>query len=1151
MSFIAGIGFPLLDARTSAVISLLLILKPFNKFLYGACQVSLNHYKLYLEQVFQLAETLVIKSEDSARIINDRIRQLHGANSVDQTNPASWKYYLNLSGIYHPTDKKIIITSLDTRQEIEFSAANLVLHTATAKAYAYGTRYYRELVSLNPDEEQLILGVLYPVKITEAIKAPDFSVLGYPSHLVEGNEEELIPSINLWLENYRTRWYNVQYNNGHNLYLANTLGRLYQELVPLIITLRKKACKTSQAHSYHIREYLASHGMLDEYLDYMTKKQALFFYRNINYLERNAGKVETFNWILEKVLSDRDIPVNEVNLAQDDTDMLTQGRTANRFARQDLNKSLSADTSAAAFYTLAELLSKESNQAPGNDAYVRQNIKEIDETVSRSKTNFMKTKVLESRMIDYTDAGLYSIQDVALDHWCYMSANGSYSAVINFTDRLSNQNIAIPNHVAFLYYLYAFAQVNDIPLETVPEFTVTRIARDPVPDAADLAKVVDKKYVTEEELNYLLSLHTPLTSAISNSAFNDLIKKVHISYKAENMFAFLQNHIYKRALIKNASLRMYKAQRVVSPHMGKKFTEVFKAVGLPVETYGKDEWANVLKVVYEQATGIELNLTDNKAAMQSAMIKLFLKLSSYSIQFLSEINRSTIRSINWSAMRMGDIDHVGHDLKRVKLVVIQLIKKFTKSHDYRPIWLESLLLKFYTFNTIDLGFININLNTWKMRPVIRKLIDMGRIRLDARQSETCLLANPEGLDQFKPYFDLDITERHKVRDIYTNRVTDEDYIPIVDIDDNEFLPHNIDVGYHRQHSNIMDGWTHFYVPKSFEFRTDREFTDLYPAFESNFGDFESNRAFRPFVGFIRGKKSFKLTPGAVEQTSKAFKYSGGLRYNPGFGYSDNLDQDTDLGDFRYVFIDQEIGNMTMQYDVRELTFQYNVDWRVGELGSFTFKLDAGEVGNFNMVMDQRTLDMGELIAGSMVLEFKFNPNPKEKMDIFFRPEYDFFELTNFNMEVGTFQLGNFNFQYGVETMHFQFNWGTSQLGSFQIVNMDQEIPVGPILIDDRELDDIDFAAGSTQLGKYIYEATPGSINDYKWSGQDIEVLLFNWKEMRGEIEEMEIVTDDDGQLEFGIPEQMLDNMDFGFELEPAIELGDVTYDPVNKETEII
>ncbi len=1092
-----------------------------------------------MEQVFQLAETIVIKSEDSARMLNAYIDSLPGADPVDNNDPTSWKYYLNLAGRYHPTDKKIIITSLDTLNQIEFSAANLKIHTATAKAYAYGTRYYRELVSLYPEQEELILGVLYPVDINEAIKAPDFSVLGHPAHLVEDNEESLIPSINKWLENYRTRWYNTQYNLGNELHLTTIWGIMSHQLVPLIINLRKTACKTAEAHSYHIREYLASHGMLDEYLDYMTKKQALFFYRNINYLERNAGKMATFDWILEKILTDRDIPVAEINLAQDDTDMLTSFMATNRFARQEINKSLSADSSAAAFYTLAELLAKEQPQAPGNAAYIKDNLTNMDEKISRSKTSFLKTKVLESRMIDYTDAGLYSIQDIALDHWCYMSATGQYSAVINFTDRLSNQNISIPNHVAFLYYLYAWAQVNEVPVTTIPHFYTTRIAIDPVPTADDLAKVVDKKYVSADELNYLISLHTPLENVISTSAFNDLIKRMHVSYKAENMYAFLQNHIYKRALIKNATYRMYKAQRVVSPQYGKTFEEVFKAVGLPVEAYSKDEWANVLKEIYEQATGIELNLTDSKAALQSAMIKLFLKLSSYSIQFLSEINRTTIRSINWSAMRMGDITHTGHNFNRVKLMVLRLFDKYSKSYDKRPIWLKNLLLEFYIKTTLDVGFTDITIDAWRIKPAIRKLMNIGRIRLNNNQSETCLIASPEGLPQFKSYFDLDDPDRRRVRDIYTNYVTDEDYIPNVDIDDNEFLPHNIDVGFHRVHSNILDGWTHFYIPKQFEFRTDREFTDLYPAFESNFGDFESNRAFRPFVGFHRNPRSFKLTPGKPEQFVKSFKYVGGIKYNPGFGYSDNLDEDTDLGDFRFVFIDQEIGNMTMQYDVQHLHFQYNLNWLHGELGEFKFVMDQGEVGNFNMVMDKQTLDMGKLVAGSMVLDFKFNTNPKKQMDMFFRPQYDFLEIGGWKLEVGAFQLGNFNFQYGVEKLHFQFNWGTSQLGSFQGEWSSMNIPVGPILMDNQELDDINFAAGSTQLGKYIYEATPGSINDYKWSGQDIAVLLFNWKEMRGEVHEMELTEG----FETGL------DLDVDFEFEPKIELGDVTYDSVNKETD--
>ena len=163
--------------------------------------MSLNHYNLYLEQVFQLAETIVIKSEGSAQSINDRLKYLYGDAIVDPTDKTTWKYYLNLAGKYHPTDKKIIITSLDTLQPIEFNADNLRIHTATAQAYQYGSRYYRELVSqYSTDYEQIILGALYPIDIQKAI---DSGVDGIITNNVTEVKSKLKEEDNIFVETYK------------------------------------------------------------------------------------------------------------------------------------------------------------------------------------------------------------------------------------------------------------------------------------------------------------------------------------------------------------------------------------------------------------------------------------------------------------------------------------------------------------------------------------------------------------------------------------------------------------------------------------------------------------------------------------------------------------------------------------------------------------------------------------------------------------------------------------------------------------------------------------------------------------------------------------------------------------------------------------
>lgn len=102
-----------------------------------------NYYEIYIQKVLQLAETIVIKSDITAETLNKYVTDYHGAGMVDKLDPRSWKYYLNLSGEYHPIDEAMSVVSLDTLETILFSKENLQVHRATARGYAYGTRHYR------------------------------------------------------------------------------------------------------------------------------------------------------------------------------------------------------------------------------------------------------------------------------------------------------------------------------------------------------------------------------------------------------------------------------------------------------------------------------------------------------------------------------------------------------------------------------------------------------------------------------------------------------------------------------------------------------------------------------------------------------------------------------------------------------------------------------------------------------------------------------------------------------------------------------------------------------------------------------------------------------------------------------------------------
>ncbi len=1128
--------------------------------------MSLNHYKLYIEQIFELVETIVIKSEDSANAINKKLILQYGESAVNPVDKKTWKYYLNLAGKYHPTDNKIYITSLDTLDRILFSAENLRQHTATAKAYEYGSRYYRELVSQHPaDYQQLILGMLYPVDIDFAIQAPDFSVLGYPSKYIEPNEESLVININKWLANFKTRWFNPQYILSDNLYLANTLGMMFHQLVALIIDLRLRACKTSEAHSYHIREYLASHGMLDEYLSYITKKQALFFYRNINYIERNSGKTDTFEWLLDRVLTERDIPVNEINLSQDYSDLLTSYEPKPRFEKRSINITNSSLASASAFYTLNELLSKEINQAPGNAEYIKNNLPQIENKLLRSKTSFLKTKVLESSMVDYTDSGLYSIQDIALDHWCYMSVTNQYRAYINFNDTFTGQGISIPNHVAFLYFLYAYCQAYEIPVTTIPEFYVTRVAIDPVPSIDQLEKVVSTKHVSRDDLAFLLSLHTPLNTFISATSFHEFLIKTHISYKAQNMLAVTQNGLNKRAMIKNATYRLYKTARVESPYIGQSFESVLKDFGLRYNSVSKDEWVNIYSNIYMQATGLDINQTAAKAAMQEAMISLFKKLSSYSIQFLSEINKTTIRSINWSAIRMGNIEQYGKDLRNIKLVVFRLFKKLSTSKDYRFIELKSLLQKFYIKTRYDVKFIDVTINSWSIPTVVSKRININNLRLNNNRYLTKDFLFKD-LPQFKPFYNLTEQQQHATKDIYRDWVSDN-FIPKIDIDNEPVIPKVLRTDFMYPSVKTLDAFDYKRVSMTFDFRVDRNALDL-NAYTSNFGTITA-KAFKPFIKFHKNNKSFRLAPGKEEMNAPSFKYTGGIRYNPGFGFSKNLALDADFGDFVLVMpTPDQLPDLVPEFETRILNFFYNTFYSGINLGNMRLETNKQELKQFKLDTRASEINPGRLVAGSGdVGDLKFNIN-RNNIRLHFIIRNDKYDLNSFNVDIGSYTLGHFAIATGRTYLNMTLRYGVMNIGSSQLVKDQGEVTVKRFVSDQQTLKKFKLTTVTTGLGRYkiypIINELPqlyllksnNELDKYKWSGADINNFI-NWPdnsittefELNGNYVADKVsvnILNIEQEVQYNTPIIEQEDISITF-TEIVQELGTVEYDDVNKE----
>ncbi|CAE6868232.1 hypothetical protein R75461_08416 [Paraburkholderia nemoris] len=479
-----------------------------------------NELQVYLNQCIQLAGTLTIKSQESMDGLNQYVQDYYGSSAFDETDPTTWKYYMNLAGQYHFTDTPMHVTSLDTMEIIGFTVDNLKIHTATAAAYQFGTWEYQQLVTQYPKQVFLILGIIYPVDMQAAIAAADGDILGWPALLIEPNEFSLVQKLQGWIKAFKVRWINPQYGISDDLYFTVQNSNLYSGLLMALISYRLEACGTAEAHSYHVRQYLASHLGLDQYYDQLTLAQSIWLYRNINYIGRNAGKQSTFRTLIQKLLTERGIPLAAYVMNHDVSGMPDSLYPAIKFDAVALNFGYNAvaDTT----WTLDQMLNNEQPVAVAN-ALIQPDVEaNIQTRMENSRSNILPTKVLNSAMIDMSGSGPWTLEDILLHHWAFFASRDLYTAFLVVNNPVTGEPIVPMNAKdGFTFMIYCFCQSVgfDLTARLIPSVIATRVQRIPTPALADLMSVVDAGLVAQDIALEALSWQPAIVPMISVDAF--------------------------------------------------------------------------------------------------------------------------------------------------------------------------------------------------------------------------------------------------------------------------------------------------------------------------------------------------------------------------------------------------------------------------------------------------------------------------------------------------------------------------------------------------------------------------------------------------------------------------------------------------------
>lgn len=610
-----------------------------------------NAYQIYVDGCVNLAQSIVLKSEHSAAMVNQYIDSFYGEGHYIKHDPTTWKYYLNLSGKYFHSDTVMEVVSLDTLETIVFSKENLAFHRATAKAYAFGTEFYKELVARYPLQEQLIRGILYPANMEQAIAAQDGTILAYPSEFVESTEYGFIDVLQDWIYKFHERWTNVQFRNSDNLYEATMLGVMYAQMIPAIMNIRLGFCKTHAAHSYHVKQYLSSHSNLAPYLPYLTRAQMMFFYRNIEFIETHAGKNDTFNILLEQLFTKRNLPLAHFKMHHSSKNMPAELKPLINFRRIPLNTETNAD--GVDYYSLDQVLDLEDELLDGNLKYRDEEEPRIIKGFERSLSAVVATKLLESKVVDYKDSEVYTRSDILLNHWAYLSNKGLYRAYVQFTIPSTGLQISLPAKDAFAFYAYAYCRGQKMTIEKLPKVVCNHVQRIPKPSIADM------KYVTSVVSDdWLQQVHANMpgaTSMISVIAFYEHCSELFYAANNQRKFAAAEEGVTARAQKHAAYLRLWSDEVIdLADTPDQQYADWFAERNISVKEFSDNDLAEIANEILRQALGLDLSEVITLEDIQKAMSRMFLQLSSYSIQIASTINDGPVLAAGQNTLRYED-----------------------------------------------------------------------------------------------------------------------------------------------------------------------------------------------------------------------------------------------------------------------------------------------------------------------------------------------------------------------------------------------------------------------------------------------------------------------------------------------------------------
>lgn len=594
--------------------------------------MSTEYFKIYQDKNIQLTESLFIHSALIPKTMN---RYLEELGYVIDENPMTWKYYHNIAGEYHFRDIEMIIKSHDTLEDIVFSKENMAIHKGTYSDYLTNANYVNSLKDKYPDQELLINGILSPIDPVLALNSEDGTVLNYNYNLVEDNEIDLIQEIQTYVKHYFRRRGVDRHAITDDLAITSFYATLYGFLPSVISNIRKSKCLTRQVNSYHVREYLKSNGELDKYLDVLNLEQRLYLYKNIQYIRKNAGKKSTLDELVKNLMTAINMPLSTYDLKHN---RLADGSDSSDvyFLRKPYNY-IDIDRNDNR-YEVKDVLNKQEKIAVFNKQW-QDDEEELLHKHTADANNELKTKVLESNMLDLGEASPYTLERSLIDYWFYFTSLGLYDAYITVPSPSGTEDLSLNVKDAAILAIYCALRAQGIEPINIPKYNLKAVRRITIPTWEQVRSISMREAVDDSFIDITMFNIIDITSYHSVLSFRDAATQLHKRLQFHRISIGLYGNPIRAVNAYNSVMSLYRTHYV---DIGNDlYTDWLSDRSIVLEDLDNNEYALLYEAIVKECIGTP-NDERTLADIQKGIVELISQLSSYNVQFITKINETPI-----------------------------------------------------------------------------------------------------------------------------------------------------------------------------------------------------------------------------------------------------------------------------------------------------------------------------------------------------------------------------------------------------------------------------------------------------------------------------------------------------------------------------